>query len=101
MTEVETEVYEAVPMQMPLDGSRAAVLSEILRKASRVESAFENAKDGCPGICLDDLPVEVMCPECQKRMRNVAAALLKPDALVWKGERHDMLVLGLANPDAA
>jgi hypothetical protein len=84
-----TEVtYEAIPMQQPPDGSRALILSEILRKACKVETAFTGAEAACDADCLEK-DVAEMCPACLGRMQRVSAALLKPDAVVWEVWREN------------
>lgn len=91
MTGVEAAngLYEAVPMDAPLDGSRAAIVSEIMRRVCAVETVFGEGQEACEARCFVDKDVREMCEACRARMALVANALLRPDTLVWEVWRHE------------
>lgn len=76
--------YEAVPMTQPPDGSRAEIISQVMRKVCAVETVWGEGQEACEERCYEEKPVPEMCEACANRLRIVAATLVKPDAFVWE-----------------
>lgn len=84
--------YEAIPMHMPADGSRASILSELVRAVCGIESVFSDHQKGCKDSCYKDKNITDMCRLCRNRMETVMASLLKPDSFIWEVWKEQELV---------
>jgi hypothetical protein len=69
---------------MPLDGSRAAILSEIIRSVCDADTAFSDYQEACEERCFKEKDRREMCEACGLRFDLVIKSLLKPDTFVWE-----------------